>query len=344
MSSIFLKNIKTNSCIGPVINFPTQNIFFILKGDIEIKNNGYKESLCNYLLQNNNSQNCVAKVTRNSFCKFLKIQNAVVGIKIFAKDLLTKYRESNEDAKIKSSKLALWKIIEIEYKYNINKNGKSFINYLSEEEFGNFDFGHSTKEYTSERYCDLNSGDKEIANLDILDATDKYEKSIKYFKDIKCDYLPKKELNIIAFNRANLEKAVADLTSKSLSEITLTPLKKFEKEKNRCVCINKRNGMVFGISSHRIKVKKTKHILNQIEIEFWSRILPSNRNSSTNDPLLKSTIEDLYKLIEDKLILENYKPLSTKISKYNFIKSVSDGETAKKGYKKDSEYQMDFCL
>ncbi len=106
------------------------------------------------------------------------------------------------------------------------------------------------------------------------------------------------------------------------SKITTKALPKFTKIKHRCIAVTKKDGYVFGISSHCVSVADIQETLFQIEVEYWSKILPENTRHNTSDPKIISYLKLLLNEIIFIVEQSGYLVSRTAPSKIEWLESL----------------------
>ena len=76
------------------------------------------------------------------------------------------------------------------------------------------------------------------------------------------------------WSQAAFEAVVEDFGAPHGVPVRITRLRPFYKRKARAVCVHRRYGVVFGVSIDHAKPVGLPAELSQIEVEYWSTLLP----------------------------------------------------------------------
>jgi hypothetical protein len=198
-------------------------------------------------------------------------------------DANEKWIEYNPSLEIQNSKNSFWKSLEIEKKYNLEKDARDLIRHLVYEKDSHLDFSNSVEDTTFEHYFKVISSSKVYYFVKLGKKNWKRKVAIKYKKlsseNFDNDLINSRQTMISEYNRTNYIRAINDLLGKDINNHRINSLTPFYKHKSRVVCIDKINGTVWGVSSDiSIPLSADKEsLLKQIEIEYWSQLTKKDR-------------------------------------------------------------------
>ncbi|WBW94867.1 hypothetical protein [Oceanirhabdus sp. W0125-5] len=241
------------------------------------------------------------------FMNLIKIVNSIC---YKLSDKIDRLEEYNPTFNLYSSKESFWTVEEIEYKLDVlpkeKFDFKEFKKLFEENNEGNYYSGEIATVNSFERYLNLKTTGKETYLVLLGKKGWKRKQAIKTKKTKIGDILTR-TVKITELNKENFVNCVEELTGEEFSNVEMNYMPSFYKRKDRVVCVDKKNGYVFGVSySQAQTIDKTKSKFNQIEVEFWSRIVADGEPSEFSWDKVKESHFKLIKDIQNKLTKANY--------------------------------------
>ncbi|WP_288174864.1 hypothetical protein [Sporofaciens musculi] len=232
----------------------------------------------------------VSELNRNSAialydCNWKLYYNLVFIINIYVyaiSDEIESYCEFNGSTKMLSSENSFWITNEVEYKIETSMpiSIESIITLVSNKDFC---FSGILSQTSFERYYKYMQG-FHFEYIDILGKKNwRRPMALKHKKLLKTEPILKRHVNLLPFSEDALDKYINSLFDVSLP-VVRQKLDSFYKKKNRLICIDINRGTIFGVSdSVSVPLSPKRRNLNQIEIEYWSTIIPSSNVDKMND-------------------------------------------------------------
>lgn len=219
------------------------------------------------------------------------IQNALV---VHA-DTAAEYTEVNPDLRILDANSAFWHSVECEAKINAGLPLDRFGGLLEELSGDVFSFGPLSHSLSYERHFLLDAGGAEAYVVRLGKQNGKRKVAIK-FKETQG------ERNGILMRSMKLEEwspdafnaVVEGFGARHGAPVRIAPLRPFYKRKSRAVCVHRQYGVVFGVSLDRSKPAGLQDELSQIEVEYWSTLLPKGVAPDPTVLLSESSISEIH--------------------------------------------------
>ena len=210
--------------------------------------------------------------------------NLVLIINIYAyavSDKIESYCEFNDSTKMLSSENSFWVTDEMEYKIETGVP-VSIESIIALVHNGRFCFSKALSQTCFERYYKYVQA-SHYEYIDILGKRNwKRPMALKHKKLLKTKPVLTRLVNLLPFSEENLDAYINSLFDRSLPVVRYK-LDPFYKKKNRLICIDTNEGTVFGVSdSVSTPLSPKRRNLNQIEIEYWSKIIPSSDRDKMN--------------------------------------------------------------
>ena len=168
------------------------------------------------------------------------------------------------------NKTARWSFLEIEYKFNIKENIDKFFSLFSTLKLDGFDITCLPQDFNSIETMFHKYSDSYFSLLKW--EGDEYHNAIKIKKTISNSPILSRKSIILDYNKKSLSRVF------SLFKIDLEIWEKynltFYKKKKRHIAIDSETGHVFGVSCNISHIDE--NVFCQVEIEYWSKILPLN--------------------------------------------------------------------
>lgn len=234
--------------------------------------------------------------------------------------------EFNPTLKMECSKDSFWSVNETEYKIDVYPRDKfSFGHFHAMFENVNID-GFETGEVqctnSFERYLELQS--KDMKDYLVLLGKKGWTKkpAIKFKQKEEGDILTRR-VQILELNKKNLIESIEQITKEKYERVQLNKFPAFYKKKDRVVCIDKKRGYIFGVSYSEAKtVTKDSSRFNQIEVEFWSKLINKNESTNINWEDVNISHQELVKAIEETLLKQNFKYKAPGVRKYDWLSQL----------------------
>jgi hypothetical protein len=130
------------------------------------------------------------------------------------------------------------------------------------------------------------------------------------------------------WSQAAFEAVVEDFGARHGGPVRITRLRPFYKRKARAVCVHRRFGVVFGVSIDHSKPVGLPAELSQIEIEYWSTLLPKTAAPAMpelpSESLIGEVHVELCDLLCGQLEREGAAFESTHLTKSEWIRQVTE--------------------
>lgn len=233
-----------------------------------------------FTFSTNNSDN---KPNKIKICDdYVQINNLISDVK---------WSEINDDLFIEDSKNSFWHTIEYEMKIDIYHNSIEELLSNLKAELLEYD---SSKIYflNSFEHCyEATDGNLRVYYVILGKKNFKKKKAIKV-KEIN-DRLGRK-VSILEYSQQNINSFLKSCFSNKFKTKSYPA---FYKKKYRCILVHKINGSVYGLSISKTNfLKKSLQNKVEIEIEYWSNIMPVNQSHKFDKENLKE-MEDILKII-----------------------------------------------
>ncbi len=185
------------------------------------------------------------------------------------------YTEVNPDLQILDAKSAFWHSVECEAKINAGLPLDRFGELLEELAGDAFSFGPLSHSLSYERHFLLDAGGAEAYVVRLGKRNDKRKVAIK-FKETQGERngILLRSMKLEEWSPAAFNAVVEGFGARHGAPVRIKPLRPFYKRKARAVCVHRRHGVVFGVSLDRSKPAGLPAELSQIEVEYWSTLLP----------------------------------------------------------------------
>jgi hypothetical protein len=254
------------------------------------------------------------------------IQNALI-VHSGAK---AEFTEVNPDLQVLDAKSAFWHSVECEAKINVALPLERFGELLEGLPGKAFSFGPLSFSLSYERHFLLRAGSAETYVVRLGRKNDKRKPAIKV-KETKGERngILLRSMKLEEWSEAAFEAVVQDLGARQGSPVRITRMRPFYKRKARAVCVHRRHGVVFGVSLDRAKPIGLPSELSQIEVEYWSTLLPKNATSVPaalpSESLIAKVHVELCDLLCGQLEREGVAFEPTHLTKSEWIRQVTEG-------------------
>ncbi|HKV08007.1 MAG TPA: hypothetical protein VJ725_07725 [Thermoanaerobaculia bacterium] len=254
------------------------------------------------------------------------IQNALVVQAGTAAELT----EVNPDLQILDAGSAFWHSVENEAKINVGLPFDRFGRFLDEAAGDAFSFGPLAHSLSYERHFLLRSGSAEAYVVRLGRKNDKRKPAIK-LKEARGERngILMRSMKLEEWSPAAFDAVVEEFGAREGAPVEVTRLRPFYKRKARAVCIHRRHGLVFGVSIDRAKPVGLPAELSQIEVEYWSALLPKDAVPGPevlpSEALISEIHVELCGLICRQLAREGAAFEPTCLTKSEWIRQVSEG-------------------
>lgn len=201
------------------------------------------------------------------------IQNALV----VHTDTSDEYTEVNPDLRILDAQSAFWHSVECEAKINVSLPMERFGEFLEDLGGDEFSFGPLSHSLSYERHFLLDAGGSEAYVVRLGKKNDKRKVAIK-FKETQGEKngILMRSMKLEEWSPAAFDAVIEGFGARHGAPVRITPLRPFYKRKLRAVCVHRQHGTVFGVSLDRSKPTGLPAELSQIEVEYWSTLLPKS--------------------------------------------------------------------
>ncbi|MBF0316220.1 MAG: hypothetical protein HQK50_15510 [Oligoflexia bacterium] len=268
----------------------------------------------------------------------IPIQNALIVCNSEQRSLNEEYIEFNPDLHLIDTQRAYWNSIEYESKINVNmelQEFKSFLQRLEQRSSGDFGFGPLARSMSFERHFLLRSGEAEIYVVKLgkknwkQKVAMKLKEALKETKGKETGILVR-SMKINEWSDDAFENVCAEMSIQNNAKIKIKSYRSFYKKKLRAVCLNRIHGIVFGVSLDQSKVTGRTEKLSQIEIEYWSTLLPktSNHQEIMNNLVQSNLIQQiqvqLCSLVMQELQQSGFAFKKTTLTKSEWVRGVSE--------------------
>jgi len=253
------------------------------------------------------------------------IQNALV---VHA-GTTAEFTEVNPDLRILDAKSAFWHSVECEAKIDVGLPLDRFGGLLESLPSDAFSFGPLAHSLSYERHFLLRAGSAEVYVVRLGRKNDKRKPAIK-IKETRGERngILLRSMKLEEWSPAAFEAVVEDFGSRHGAPVRITRLRPFYKRKARAVCVHRRHGVVFGVSIDHAKPVGLPAELSQIEVEYWSTLLP---RTAAPDPaalpgesLIAEIHVELCDLLRGQLEREGVACEPTHLTKSEWIRQVTE--------------------
>lgn len=221
------------------------------------------------------------------------------------------YQEYNPSLRIISASDSFWETDEIEYKIETTEG--ELLRNIAGKEINRFQFSNINSFTTYERYyrCDYGQQTEWICILGKKNW--KKRMAIKHKRKLAGSIL-KRHVNILPYTQERFVDYIEKLFGVPFAYIRITTLPVYYKKKERLICIDQDIGQLYGVSySYSKPLQKSLDRLGEIEIEFWSRILPVGDKSEVD----YNSYDRLIETLEKQLTTQYTAPGRTKVEWLN---------------------------
>lgn len=218
--------------------------------------------------------------------------------------------EFNPSLKLKSSVDSYWEFEEVEYKLDILPTHKfSFLEFkrlFENIDIANYESGEISRETTFERYLSLET--VSLRNyIVILGKKNWRKKRALKTKQLISDNILTRRVNICPLSIENFKSELKKLMYVNLEEIKVEFFPAFYKKKERIVFVHKLYGYVFGVSYSEAKtMTHRKSRFNQLEIEYWSKLVETDSDKEIDKEQLKRVHVNLVEEIKTHLRINGF--------------------------------------
>ena len=214
------------------------------------------------------------------------------------------HHEYNDTLTIRSSRDSFWLNDETEYKIETFESDTI----PEKTTIDGFSFSALRHFTTFERYLHVRLGEKETYICILGKNGWKFPMAFKHKTQVEGDILTRRvTIAPVEEMEAYLEK----LFHAPFDALEITRLPAYYKHKKRVICLDEAVGQVYGVSHSLSRpLKKDLPSLGQMEIEFWSRIVPEGE---IPEPMIDPASYDrLIRLMENRLTGDYTAPGRTK--------------------------------
>ena len=203
-----------------------------------------------------------------------QIQNALV----LHSGSTDEFAEVNPDLQILDAKSTFWHSVECEAKIDVGLPFDRFGRFLDEVPGDAFSFGPLAHTLSYERHFLLRSGGAEAYVVRLGRKNDKLRRPAIKFKETRGEKngILMRSMKLEEWSQAAFDAVVEEFGARHGAPVAITRLRPFYKRKARAVCVHRRHGVVFGVSIDRAKPVGLPAELSQIEVEYWSTLLPKD--------------------------------------------------------------------
>jgi hypothetical protein len=250
------------------------------------------------------------------------IQNALVVSSDAGEELI----EHNPDLQIIDAKASFWQSVECESKLNVELALDGFAPFLGALSGSAFAFGPLDRTVSFERHFLIRAGEREMyaVRLGRKNWKRKMALKVKSTRETKDGGILVRDMDLNEWSPAALQRVVARFEELAKAPAVVTALPSFFKTKLRSVCVHRQLGTVFGVSLDRCKVVGGAATLAQIEVEFWSQLVPSSRQAAALDEAqVGATHLALCAALEAQLGERGVAHQRTELTKSDWVRGVS---------------------
>jgi hypothetical protein len=246
------------------------------------------------------------------------------------------FAEVNPDLQILDAKSAFWHSVEHEAKIDTGLPFGRFGAFLEGLPGDAFSFGPLADSLSYERHFLLRAGSAEAYVVRLGKKNDRRKPAIKV-KETQGERngILLRSMKLEAWSPAAFEAVVEDFGARHGTPVRITGLRPFYKRKARAVCVHRRYGLVFGVSLDCSKPVGLPAELSQIEVEYWSTLLPK---SVAPDPAAlpgESLIGEVHVELCDRLCgqleREGVAFAPTHLTKSEWIRQVTEDARRRQG-------------
>ncbi|GKX65202.1 hypothetical protein [Inconstantimicrobium mannanitabidum] len=297
----------------------------ILNGNYGVINDPKLFLMINSLI-NKNGNLMLEEYTEQGRKKYINILKVVNTLCYKISDSIETLSEFNPTLKMECSKNSFWSVNETEYKIDVYPTDKfsfSKFNAMFENvNIENFETGAIQCTNSFERYLELQS-DNIKDYLVLLGKKGWSKKPAIKFKEKEEGEILTRRVKILELNKENLIESIEQITKENYKNVQIDKLPPFYKRKDRVVCIDQKRGYVFGVSYSEAKTAtKDSSMFNQIEVEFWSKLISGNANPNIDWEDVNISHKELIKAIEKTLVKENFKYRAPGGRKYDWLSQL----------------------
>jgi hypothetical protein len=253
------------------------------------------------------------------------VQNALVVHSALQKE----FAEVNPDLKMIDSASAFWHSVEAEAKLGTDLPLERFEELLDRLPSDTFSFGPPSSTLSYERHFLLRCNGAEGYIVRLGKKGDKRKPALK-FKETRSERggILVRSMKLEAWSEAAFERVVAEFAERHGGPVDLTALRPFYKNKLRAVCVHRQHGIVFGVSLDHSKVEGGSAELAQVEVEYWSTLLPAEINFGETllpgEGLIHDVHVELCGLIQQQIQKMRATCETTVLTKSEWIRQVTE--------------------
>lgn len=212
------------------------------------------------------------------------------------------FTEVNPDLQILDANSAFWHSVECEAKINVGLPFGRFGDLLADLPGNAFSFGPISHTLSYERHFLLRAGSAEAYVVRLGRKNDKRKQAIKVKQTTgERNGILLRSMKLEEWSPEAFEAVVEDLGARHGGPVRIARLRPFYKRKQRAVCVHRRHGVVFGVSLDRAKPVGLAAELSQIEVEYWSTLLPKSAAPNPEALPSESLIAEVHAELCDRL-------------------------------------------
>ena len=316
-----LRNTSTLQDIGTVTAINLPHRYSVIPSTARlVRANQPPQSLLAYLHSHPARKN-LRLVGRHSFL-LLSVQGTWIAIRITRKHT-SSYEECNDAFSLISSSRAHWHTLEIEYRLTFASAPHVFVSSLHKTIRSHFTYGLPIRDVSTERYFRVRSpnGARYIITMP-PNISLGYPANMKYTEPLYGRNPSISRYHILPHTPSTFAAAIGVLSQTQFPP-SVIPLATITKRKTRVVAVDGRTGHIFGVSGHTVTLPHQSIHLQQLEIEYWSRLLPRGaRSFPLNNTVLDRTLRSLVKSIRRYLTIRNIHFRAMGLTKAKWLESV----------------------
>ncbi len=285
-------------------------------------------------LINKNGNLTLEEYTEQGNKKYINILKVVNTLCYKVSDLKETLIEFNPTLEMECSNNSFWSVNETEYKIDVYPRERfgfsQFHNMFKNVDIKNFQMGDVECTNSFERYLELQAENR-TDYLVLLGKKGWPKKPAIKFKQKEEGDILTRRVKILELNKKNLIQSIEEITKEKYDKVQINRFPPFYKKKDRVVCIDKTRGYIFGVSYSEAKiVTKNNSRFNQIEAEFWSKLINQNEDNDIDWGDVDRSHRELVEAIQHKLINENFEYKSPGGRKYDWLSEVGKSSKAVK--------------
>jgi hypothetical protein len=239
------------------------------------------------------------------------------------------FTEVNPDLQILDAQSAFWHSVEHEAKINACLPLNRFGEFLEGLPGNAFSFGPLSHSLSYERHFLLRAGGAEAYVVRLGRKNDKRKPAIKV-KETRGERngILLRSMKLEEWSPAAFNAVVEDFGARHGAPVEITGLRPFYKRKARAVCVHRQHGVVFGVSIDQARPVGLPAELSQIEVEYWSTLLPKgaqpDQSALPSESLISEVHVELCDLLCGQLEREGVAFEPTHLTKSEWIRQVTE--------------------